>query len=527
MWVSSTPMETGTRTSTQSKVRPLQLFGGRLTDLAVKNARARDRAYKKGDGRGLCLLVQPNGAKWWRFRYRWAGKEQMLSLGTYPDTSLADARKEREKARQDLANDINPADARRTASAPERTFEAVARHWLAKLAKKVRLGKRSVKTLKKATWALETYVFPLIGTKHIGSIESHQLLAVLKKIEDLGLLETARRTRQRCGQVLRHGIGLGYCSRDITVDLRGLIEAPTVTHHAGLTEPVKVGGLLRDIDNYTGRRQTVLAMKLSPLTFVRPMELRMAEREAFDLEAGEWRVSRTIMKMKVEHVVPLSRQAIAIVREALTLSVGSQYLFPCLGNPRRCMSENTVNDALRRLGYETDEQTAQGIRVMASTLLNEQGWPPDAIEKQLAHIEENEVREVYNQAKYLPVRRQMMQFWADYLDELRKGNTAAVKDFEKVAASHSGPRALPPIANVRHSRLKAPDNENSLCGNTMEFATSLRFSIGAPLQITGIGSAPTPRVDPTPPGGRSLGENVEVERSRRDNGTFTGHDLSV
>jgi integrase len=363
MWVTSTLVETGTRTSTQSNVRALQLFGGRLTDIAVKNARARDRAYKKSDGRGLCLLVQPNGAKWWRFRYRWAGKEQMLSLGTYPDTPLAEARTEREKARQDLAQDINPADARRSANAPERTLEAVARHWLAKLAKKVRLGKRSAKTLKKATWALETYVFPNLGAKHIGSIEPHQLLAILKKIEDLGLLETARRTRQRCGQVLRHGIGLGYCSRDITFDIRGLIEAPTVTHHAGLTEPIKVGGLLRDIDGYTGRRITVLAMQLSPLTFVRPMELRMAERGAFDLEAREWRVSRTLMKMKVEHVVPLSRQAIHIVREAMKLSVGSRYLFPCLGDPRRCMSENTINDALRRLGYDNDEQTGQGIRV--------------------------------------------------------------------------------------------------------------------------------------------------------------------
>ena len=281
------PVKTGTRTSTQSNVQPLLLFGGRLTDVAVKNARARDRAYKKSDGRGLCLLVQPNGAKWWRFRYKWARKEQMLSLGTYPDTSLADARKEREKARQDLANDINPADARRNANLPERMFEAVARHWLGKLAKKVRLGKRSVKTLKKATWALETYVFPSIGAKHIGSIESHQLLQVLKKIEDLGLLETARRTRQRCGQIFRHGIGLGYCSRDITVDIRGLIEAPTVQHHAGLTNPVEVGQLLRDIDAYTGRRQTVLAMGFGTLNFARPKELRQVERSAFDLEAGE------------------------------------------------------------------------------------------------------------------------------------------------------------------------------------------------------------------------------------------------
>jgi len=394
------------------------------------------------------------------------------------------------------------------------------------LAKKVRLGKRSVKTLKKATWALETYVFPSIGAKHIGSIESHQLLQVLKKIEDLGLLETARRTRQRCGQIFRHGIGLGYCSRDITVDIRGLIEAPTVQHHAGLTNPVEVGQLLRDIDAYTGRRQTVLAMGLGTLTFARPKELRQAERSAFDLEAGEWRVARTIMKMKVEHVIPLSRQAIEIVREALALSKGSRWLFPCLGNPEKPMSENTINDALRRMGYSNDEMTGQGVRTMASTLLNEQGWPADAIEKQLSHIEENEVRGAYNQAKYLPVRRRMMQFWADYLDELRRGNTASVKDFEAIAASHCGPRAIE--QTLRTERTPTPmTNATLLPNNSPEFVSCFRFSIGASFQIENIQMLPLPTTDAAALTGSDSSEDAEVERGRRTNGTFASDYLPV
>lgn len=392
-----------------------------LTDVAVHNARARDRAYKLSDGRGLCLLVQPSGSKWWRFRYDWEGKEKMLSMGTYPDVTLADARKRRDEARRKLEGGIDPgAERRLTADAPERSFEAVAQHYLAGLERKVLLKKRSPATLRKARWTLRDYVFPFVGTKPIDSISTQELLTVLKKIETRGLLETARRTKQRCGQVFRHGIGLGYCSRDITVDMRGLLEPPTVEHHASLTDPTAVGSLLLDIDAYSGYPLTVKALKLSPLVFVRPGELRKAQRAQFDLDAAEWRIPRRDVKGKKQpHIVPLSRQALEIISELLANPVGSLFLFPALGHPEKCLSENTVNDALRRMGYTSDDMTAHGFRSMASTLLAEQGWPPDAIERQLAHVEEDEVKGAYNYAQHLPVRRKMMQVWADYLDELR------------------------------------------------------------------------------------------------------------
>lgn len=504
------------------------IHGGRLTDIAVRKLRARSRAFKQADGRGLCLLVQPNGAKWWRFRYRWDGKEQMLSLGTYPDTSLAEARQERELCRNDLSNHVNPAVRRATESLPERTFKAVAEHWLSVLDKKVRQGKRSRKTYNKAKWALETYVFPEVGPRQINSITTPELLAVLKKIESKGLLETARRTKQRCGQVLRHAIGLGYCTRDLTIDMRGLLEAPTVTHHAALTKPKEVGQLLRDINAYTGRRLTVLALKLAPLVFVRPGELRKAERAHFDLAAAEWRICKVHMKRKIEHTVPLSVQAIAIVKEILTLNPQtSRWLFPAQGNIEKPMSENTVNDALRAMGYASDEQTGQGFRTVASTLLNEQGWPPDAIERQLSHQEEDEVRGSYNQAEYMRIRRRMMQAWGDYLDELRADNTAAVRDFEQVAARHSGPRKSADNTPILLAPSVNPINSSLLLSDSMQFASTLHFSIGASFQIAGIEPLPPPAAASTTPAGRASGEDVEVERSRRADGTFSGHDLPL
>jgi integrase len=321
--------------------RPARVKG--LTDIAVRNARSRDRAYKLADGRGLCLLVQPNGAKWWRFRYDWDGKEKMLSMGTYPDTSLADARKRRDEARQKIEAGTDPGAQRRlTEGAPERTFEAVAQHYLAGMERKVLLKKRSPATLRKARWALRDYVFPFVGAKPIDSISSQELLAALKKIETKGLLETARRTKQRCGQVFRHGIGLGYCSRDITLDMRGLLEPPIVEHHASITDPNKVGGLMRAIESYSGRRLTQLALKLSPLVFVRPGELRKAEREHFDLEQAEWRIPPHLMKMKIQHIVPLSRQALDVVRELLAMTGLSRSSIYRHGPTRRRVGPNAV-----------------------------------------------------------------------------------------------------------------------------------------------------------------------------------------
>jgi integrase len=412
-----------------------------LTDTAIRLARPRERAYKLSDGRGLCLLVQPNGSKWWRYRYRFEGVPKMLSMGIYPDVPLSKARERRDAARRQLAIGVNPSAQRKTEKAAnQHTFESVARHWLAQQARYVHKRKRSLSTYKKAKWMLQSFVFPELGNRPIGSITPSELLIVLKKVETQGLNETARRTKQRCGQVFRHGIGSGSVERDITVDLRGLLEPPIVTHHASITDPFAVGDLLRAIDGYTGKRTTVCALKLAPLFFVRPGELRTAEWAHVDFENSQWRIPGVIMKMDVQHIVPLSRQAAAILRELQDITGDGRYLFPALGKPHRTMSENTINDALRTLGYSHDDMTGHGFRSMASTLLNEQGcWSADAIERQLAHGEGDHVRAAYNYAEYLPERRRMMQAWADYLDVLKIEKVRAITHssasaFQKCAA---------------------------------------------------------------------------------------------
>lgn len=286
-----------------------------LTDTALRLAKPRDRAYKLGDGRGLCLLIQPNGSKWSRYRYEYQGAEKMLSLGIYPDVPVSEARARRDAARRQLAAGINSSAQRNTEkAATQHTFESVGRHWLAQQARYVHKKKRALSTYQKAKWMLQSFIFPDLGNRPIGSITAPELLVALKKIETQGLNETARRTKQRCGQVFRHGIGLGYAERDITLDLRGLLEAPIVTHHASITDPAAVGGLLRAIDGYTGRRTTVCALKLAPLLFVRRGELRRAEWVHVDFDNAQWRIPGAMMKMDVQHIVPLSRQALAILR---------------------------------------------------------------------------------------------------------------------------------------------------------------------------------------------------------------------
>jgi len=391
-----------------------------LTDVSVRLARARDRAYKLSDGGGLCLLIQPSGKKWWRLRYKWEGKEQMLSMGVYPNVSLLQAREKRDDARRLLARKIDPGAERRAArTVYQSTFEAVARDYLARLSRHVRDNKRSPETLKKATWVLERFVFPDLGTRPIGAITSKELLLVLKKIESQNFHETARRTKQKCGQIFRHAVGLGFAERDLTVDLRGLLETPLVEHHASITEPSRVGTLLRAIDGYHGRPETRGALRLAPLVFVRPGELRSAEWAHVDLEEGQWRIPAHLMKMRRPHIVPLSRQAVVILRELQEWTGEGRFLFPMSTNPDRTMSEATINYALTSIGYSGKEFTGHGFRSMASTLLNERGWDTEAIERQLAHIEGNGVKAAYNYAQHLPTRQKMMQGWADYLDELR------------------------------------------------------------------------------------------------------------
>jgi integrase len=366
------------------------------------------------------LLIQPSGKKWWRFRYKWSGKEQMLSMGVYPDIPLLMARERRDDARRLLARNIDPGAERRVVRAVhQQTFEGVARHYLAGLARQVRDNKRSAETLKKATWMLERFVFPELGTRPIGEITSKELLVTLKKIETQNFRETARRTKQKCGQIFRHAVGLGYAARDITVDLRGLLESPLVEHHASITDPTQVSALLRALDNYHGRPETRAALRLAPLVFVRPGELRTAEWEHVDVVTANWRIPAHLMKMRRPHIVPLSRQAIEILRELKQRTGDGRFLFPMQLNRERPMSEFTVNYALRALGYSSGQFTGHGFRSMATTLLNEHGWDTEAIERQLGHIETNGVKAAYNYAQHLPLRQKMMQWWADYLDELR------------------------------------------------------------------------------------------------------------
>lgn len=359
-----------------------------LTDLAVRQARPKEKEYKLRDERGLLLVVRPNSAKWWRLRYKIQGRENMISLGVYPDVSLSMARDRRDASRRLIAVGKDPsaehqAEKQAREDAGKNTFELIARSYLATVARKVRKEKASIKTYKKAKWMLETFIFPALGKRPITTITASELLVELKKIELKGLHETARRTKQRCGRVFRHAIGLGHKVRDLTPDLCGLLEAPQVEHHAALTDPRQIGELLLDIDQYDGRFLTRCALRFEPLVFLRSRELRYLEWEHVDFEAAELRIPRGVMKGKrVCHIVPLSIQALAILKELHPFTGHRLYVLPKLSDPSKTMSENTINTALRALGYTGDEMTGHGFRTVASTLLNEDGtWRADAIER--------------------------------------------------------------------------------------------------------------------------------------------------
>jgi integrase len=396
-----------------------------LTPSAVTNAKAQPKPYRLSDGRGLFLLVQSSGAKWWRLKYRRpdTGKENILSLGTFPDVSLRMARERREASRKQVADGIDPGAVRHEQKiakiqaevAAADTFEAVAHDWMA------RQDVAEV-TARKTRWILETFLFPEIGSRPIADITPRELLDALRKIEATGKLETAKRSKIKAGQVFRYAMLEGKATSDPTASLRKALKPPQGKHHAAITDPAKMGELLRAIDGFTGQPVTLAALKLAPLVFVRPGELRQAGWSEFDLDAGIWRIPGERMKMKAAHLVPLSPQAVAILRELYPLTGDGHYVFPGLRTASRPMSENTVNAALRRLGYTGNEMTGHGFRSMAATRLNEMGWNPDAIERQLAHAESNKVREAYTHAaQYLDERTRMMQAWADYLDGLRTG----------------------------------------------------------------------------------------------------------
>jgi len=394
-----------------------------LTDTAVRNKKPGKKPSKLSDERGLFLIVTPAGGKWWRFRYSFGGKEKLLSLGTYPDISLAGARQRRDDARKLLAEGIDPGEQRKAAKAARaglaaNTFEVIGREWYAKTAPML-----AENTKAKLLRFLEVDVFPWIGARPITSLAAADLIKVIERIEQRGAMDIARRVHNYMGRIFRYAVGRGLATRDPSrdIELKDILPPEDVQHHASVTDPKAVGGLLRAIDGFTGAFGTRCALRLAALAFVRPGELRHAEWTEFDFEKAEWRIPAGKMKMKEQHIVPLSDQAVGILREIQPLTGTGRYVFPSERGGARPMSENTVNAALRRMGYAKEEMTGHGFRSMASTLLHELGLPHAAIERQLAHGERNKVSAAYNFAEHLPERRKMMQQWADYLDKLRTG----------------------------------------------------------------------------------------------------------
>ena len=387
-----------------------------LTEVAIRAARAAQRPYKVSDEKGLYLLVKPNGARLWRYKYRHAGIEKLLAIGRYPDVSLREARDRRDDARKLVANHVDPSLKKRIErEGRANTFAAVGEEWLE--TKRVSL---SASTWQRDRDQLVKIVGPYLGKRPIAEIEAPELLSVLKRLEKKGLHDTAHRVRAVCGRVFRYAIATGRASRDISGDLKGALAAKGTQSYAAITDPAKVGQLMRAIEDYDGQATTHAALKLAPYVFVRPGELRAAEWYEFDLDRSEWRIPAERMKMREAHIVPLARQALEILREVHKRTGEGRFVFPAIGKRERPLSENTLNAALRRLGYAKDEMTAHGFRTIASTLLNEQGWHPDLIELQLAHKERNKVRAAYNRAQRLEERRKVMRAWADYVDELRE-----------------------------------------------------------------------------------------------------------
>lgn len=392
-----------------------------LSDTACKNSKPKEKPFKLADEKGMFLLINPNGSKYFRFKYRFDGKEKLLALGVYPETSLKDARTKRDEARELIAKGIDPGENKKavkqskTESAAN-SFEVIAREW----------GQKKVET-----WAdknnrskrmLERNIFPWIGKKPITDILLKDILDCLRRVEDRGTIETAHRSLQICGQVFRYAVATGRAERDITPDLRGALPPAKEGHFAAITEPKQVAELLRAIDGYQGSLSSVCALKIAPLVFVRPGELRVAEWQHFDLNAKEWRYFVT--KTKADHIVPLSDQAVTILRELYPLTGHGRYVFPSERTPSgdRCMSENTLNAALKRLGYSKDMMTTHGFRAMARTILDEVlCFRVDFIEHQLAHAVRDPNGRAYNRTAHLPERHKMMQAWADYLDKLKAG----------------------------------------------------------------------------------------------------------
>jgi integrase len=401
-----------------------------LSDVKVRNAKPREKFYKLTDGDGLYLHVTEQGSKLWRFRYRFGRKEKLLALGAYPEISLLDARQRRDEARRQIAHDIDPGalrKAQKQAKTEEtETFEVIAREWHTKFTTTWTAGHAI--TIKSR---LERDLFPWIGKRPINQIKAPELLAVLRRVESRGALESAHRIRTIAGQVFRYAVATGRAERDPATDLKGALPQPGEKHHAAITDPKEVSPLLKALDGYQGHYVVKSALRLAPMLFVRPGELRHAEWAEIDLEAAVWNIPGNKMKMKQPHIVPLCRQAVEILTELKELTGASRYVFPSGRSFARPMSNNAINAALRRMGFDKDTMTGHGFRAMARTILDEiLQVRPDFIEHQLAHAVRDPNGRAYNRTAHLEERRKMMQKWADYLDGLKAG--AVVVPFKKV-----------------------------------------------------------------------------------------------
>lgn len=382
----------------------------------------------------MYLEISPTGGKWWRLKYRHGGKEKRLSLGTYPDTSLAAARDKRDNARKLLAAGVDPGEHRKAEKAAgieksANSFEVVAREWF---------GKRKPGWVdghaNKVLMRLENDVFPWLGARPIADVTAKELLATINRIVDRGAVDSAHRALQNCGQIFRYAIITGRAERNPAADLRGALPSPKESHLAAITDPDKIGGLLRSMDDYTGAFVTKCALRLAPLVFVRPGELRHAEWEEINLDKAEWNIPAAKMKMREAHLVPLSKQAVSILSELHPLTGRGKYVFPSARGDKRPMSDNAILSALRRMGFEKDEMSGHGFRAMARTIMDETlHVRPDFIEHQLAHAVRDPNGRAYNRTAHLAERRKMMQMWADYLDSLRNSAGKVVPIRQKAA----------------------------------------------------------------------------------------------
>ncbi|QCI93387.1 integrase arm-type DNA-binding domain-containing protein [Novosphingobium sp. EMRT-2] len=403
-----------------------------LTDTAVRNAKPREKAFKLGDSGGLYLQVTPTGAKLWRLKYRVHGKEKKLAIGVYPEISLADARAKRDAAKAELASGKDPSREKQRRAIIAKadagnTFALIASEFIAH---KRRDGNRAwaPKTADKNEWLIGLLT-PSLGSIPIADIEPAEVLHAVRKIEARGAIESARRALQLAGGVFRYAVATTRLRSDPTRDLKGALLSPDVKHRAAILDPKKLGELLRAIDGYNGHYTTKFALELAPHVFVRPGELRHAEWPEIDFDKSVWAIPAARMKMRKPHHVPLSRQALEIFRRLYAVRVSEGYIFPSIRTHKRPMSENTLNAALRRLGFGSDEVSAHGFRATASTLLNEAQdaktgqplWSANAIERALAHGDEDKVRAAYHRGQHWPERVKMAQWWSDYLDTLRTG----------------------------------------------------------------------------------------------------------